>query len=163
MLLLPYENITYKSELSAEEAMVRLTSWVDKEAPFWPLPKKAYNGDITDNNFKIRRTIWYNGVSLPRIIGSVHSINGGSQIIIKMRLSYITMVILCAFALFMPVVCFISSPPGYKLENLRGTLVANCLVILVLYLFATIPFKVESYIARRDLKKIFEAEIVEEQ
>lgn len=160
---LPFENIIYKTKLSNEQAIQKLNDNIEAERRFgFSAPSytysKPYIGQITGNKFKIKRVINYRNSFLPQIKGEVYSEFDGTKIKVNMSLHKFILVftsiwlgivfIGCSFTIY---VLFTKAFAPFILIPL------GLLVFGVALLFNA--FKTESAKSRKDLMRIFEAEI----
>jgi hypothetical protein len=165
MILLPVDNITLKSNLTREEAIVRLSAKVDHVKYFRGFSKnkktKLYEGKISENCFKIRRIISYRNSYLPRISGTIEKDINDTLINVKMRLHI--------FILFIQIVWSIGWFTGFIVTLIssinNGRLDTSLPFITICFLlFAYIlplwAFKYESNKSKVDLKNIFEAVVI---
>jgi hypothetical protein len=102
MNFLPYENLTYKTHLSKEEVLKKLSNKVEPKRGIFPdNGYQPYEGTISENTFKIKRIIGYRNLFLPYIKGKIEESQDSTLIHIKMRLHPFVIVILCIWSLFM--------------------------------------------------------------
>ncbi|RXM40882.1 hypothetical protein BOQ62_03640 [Chryseobacterium sp. CH21] len=80
MKYLPFERITYTTNLSEQEVLTRLSGFVEpKKFGLGRNYIKEYEGSINDNNFEISRVIRNRNSFLPQIIGTVQKIMTGHK------------------------------------------------------------------------------------
>lgn len=160
--LLPIENITYKTHLSADAAINILTENIEPaKSRFFLLskPAKTYEGNIEGNTFNFNRIIGYRNPFVPRIIGSVSSELDGTTIKVKMTLNpTVAILFTLIFGLFLlagiTAIC-ISILTGDLKSSLVGILFA-----LFPYGLAMLGFKFESIPTKKALRKLFQAKII---
>lgn len=162
MLLLPYENLTLTTELTADEARERLSEVIDSPKMFrayWifaPPPPKPYQGTIAGNKFRIRRIINYRNGFLTVIEGNICPDLMGCHIAIKIKLNSIVIL----FLLLWVGICL---PTGLMslLEIFKYKTIApsKCLVQVVMgivgYVICMIAFKIQARIAKKFLYRVF--------
>jgi len=168
MKLLPFENITYKTSLKEDEVIKRLEEKVDQEPglKFGLVKKKnanKYHGSIVKQTFDIYRIISYRNSFLPRITGIVENDFDGTSIRVKMRMHVFVNIFLCSwFGLigYGLVLSFIqmNEKPDFD-SSIFITLFG---LLLFAYALTLGAFKYESNKSKKDLKQLFEADIVEE-
>ncbi|WP_379964307.1 hypothetical protein [Epilithonimonas sp. UC225_85] len=156
---LPIENIVFKTKLSKEQVLLRLSENIEAKKTFGiGNYSKPYIGYITGNNFEIERVINYRNSFLPQIKGNVYSELGGTRINVKM----------------MPVIYVL-----FFMAIWFGGVIIGCLAMFFILFteeftpFILIPFimlvfgigllygafKTESSKSKKDLMRILEAEI----
>lgn len=162
MILLPYENITYRSQLEPETIAIRLQQFTEPEKYFrffWD-KSKSYEGVIENSHFKISRIIFYQNSFLPIIRGKVERKMNSTVIEVKMKMKFlvialIILVWLIGFGIFIKLDSIII----LKDELKTFSFLLPAIIFFFAYLLPMIAFKIESRIAKKFLKKQFEAEI----
>ncbi|MGR3854106.1 hypothetical protein [Chryseobacterium indologenes] len=163
MKYLPFERITYKTNLSEKEVLTRLSGFVEPKK--FGLGKnyiKEYEGSISNNSFEISRVIQYRNSFLPQINGKIQNGNNGTQIQVTMSLNafvFFFLIVWCSFAL----IFFI----GVSIKAIREKEIAVELflplgMLLFVYALTMVGFKSESKQAKEYLRRSFDAEIVKE-
>jgi len=140
MLLLPIENITYQTKLTKEETSKQL-----KDA----IAQKEYEGEVILREiFEIKRVSLFSGNLFgAAILGTIEKApDGGSIIKVKMRPNFFAACLVCFWFMFFLYIFFIT---GNFWEHL-----------LFGYVYVMAFFKFESYQSKKDLKRIFHAEII---
>jgi hypothetical protein len=165
MAFLPFENIEYRSRLSLEEIMTRLSDSTEPEKTFrmnsfGNKPHKPYEGKFDFTSFNIRRIINYRNSFLPRIIGTINKDVNGLTINVKMKLHnavIIFMFVWCSLAGLFSIMSLstIDNSPSFNIINL-----APIGMLILGYLLTTFAFKYESKKSISDLEKIFEATVI---
>lgn len=156
---LPIENIVFKTKLSKEQVVLRLSENIEAKKTFgFGNYSKPYIGYINGNNFEIERVINYRNSFLPQIKGNVYSELSGTKINVKMMPA--------SYVLFFMAIWF-------------GGVIVGCLAMLFILFtegftsFLFLPFimflfgigllygafKTESAKSKKDLMRILEAEI----
>jgi hypothetical protein len=98
MKYLPFENITYTTNLSPEEVVERIQGIIEPNKTFrltgifGNSNHKPYEGTINRNSFSIKRIIGYRNSFLPRITGEIVSNFKGTKIEVKMRLHILVLI-----------------------------------------------------------------------
>ncbi|MCT2560853.1 hypothetical protein [Chryseobacterium herbae] len=160
MKYLPFERIIYKTNLSEQEVVTRLSGFVEPKKFSWgkSSTQKEYEGFVNNNRFEINRIINYRNSFLPQISGTIQKNNYGTQIEITMKLHVLVFAFLlvwCGFTLFFLVgVCSAE-------KKISMVLFIPILMLLFAYGLTMLGFKTESKKSKEFLKKSFEAEIVE--
>lgn len=164
MRFLPVEHITYRTTLKEQDIIKRLRFATGRERSLSFEPDsinsiKTYEGKISEQTFDIKRIITYRNDFSPRIKGTIETTIGGTMISVKMRLSKSTFIFLCfwcggvGFGFFRLLLRALEFDP-------------EMLLFLGMFLFAYVltmgSFKPESNKAKKDLQKIFEADIIDE-
>jgi len=163
MTLLPYEQLIYKSPLSAQELHQKLKEAVEvgpagsKLSVVKKKTDKPYRGEVSAIRFDIVRQINYRNSFLPRITGQIHPQGSGCTIKVKMQLHPFVLI----FMLFWFGILF----------SIGGTIMANGFdtpggswqgaipVLMLLFGYALVMggFKTESRKAKKELATIFNA------
>ncbi|UPT68885.1 MAG: hypothetical protein M0D57_09775 [Sphingobacteriales bacterium JAD_PAG50586_3] len=165
MKLLPAQEIIYKTNLTEEEAIERITlAVIPTRSLEYRLPanmvKRKYSGDIYGPVFKIQRKIGYRNSFLPQITGTIKEEPTGTVVNVSMQMhSFVNTFLLI----------YISIPSAVFITWLVAILAGGefSLGVFIPFLFigfamliSHVGFNYEATTARIDLKKIFEAEIV---
>lgn len=107
MNILPYKNLTYKTHLSKEEIIKKLSDrieprqWIRMSSIFADNSHQPYEGTISENTFKVNRIIGYRNSFLPHIKGKIEESQDSTLIHIKMRLHPLVTIFLCIWSLLM--------------------------------------------------------------
>ncbi|MDR3022710.1 hypothetical protein [Chryseobacterium sp.] len=160
MKYLPYERITYKTNLSEQEVLTRLSGFVEpKKSGLGRNPIKDYEGSINKNRFDISRVIKNRNSFLPQINGAIQENNYGTEIEVTMKLDVLVFIFLifwCSIAIGI----FITIGLTEKIMSLEFFM--PLLMLLFVYALAMVGFKIESKKSKEYLRKNFEAEIIRE-
>lgn len=158
MKYLPFERITYKTNLSEQEVLTRLSGFVEpKKFGLGRNPIKEYEGSVNSNSFEIQRVIKNRNSFLPQISGTIQKNNGETQIKIIMKLHWVVFVFLifwCGFVVLFLIGILVME----DLKSLEFFL--PMFMLLFVYALTMYGFKSESKKSREYLKKSFEAEII---
>ena len=155
MVFLPFENITYLSDLTESEVYSRLRNAVEPRS--YRNYTKPYSGEVNDASFKIQRVIDYRNSFLPRIIGTIQANQSGTEVNVRMGLHPGVLVFLflwCSFATVLFVIFVMNS-----IGNAGFFPFIPILFLLFGYAISTIGFQYESRKSIEELRKIFVAEI----
>ncbi|QBA21182.1 hypothetical protein EU348_08270 [Chryseobacterium indologenes] len=163
MKYLPFERIIYRTSLSEQEVLTRLSGFVEPKK--FGLGKnyiKEYEGSVDNNSFEISRVIQYRNSFLPQINGKIQNGNNETQIQVTMSLNafvFFFLIVWCSFAL----IFFI----GVSIKAIREKEIAVELflplgMLLFVYALTMVGFKSESKQAKEYLRRSFDAEIVKE-
>ncbi|MCT2406680.1 hypothetical protein NZD88_03800 [Chryseobacterium antibioticum] len=160
MKYLPFERIIYRTNLSEQEVITRLSGFVEpKKFSFGKTSTKEYEGSVNDNSFEINRIISNRNSFLPQISGTIQKNNYGTQIGVTMKLHVFVFLFLvgwCGFAmLFLISVCMTQ-------QKVSGDFFGPILMLLFVYGLTMLGFKTESKKSKEFLRKSFEAEIINE-
>ncbi|MGG1923479.1 hypothetical protein AB1278_16810 [Chryseobacterium sp. NRRL B-14798] len=163
MKYLPFERITYKTNLSEKEVLTRLSGFVEPKK--FGLGKnyiKEYEGSVDNNSFEISRVIQYRNSFLPQINGKIQNENNGTQIQVTMSLNafvFFFLIVWCSFAL----IFFIGvSIKAIREKEISVELFLPLGMLLFVYALTMAGFKSESKQAKEYLRRSFDAEIVKE-
>ncbi|WP_338762918.1 hypothetical protein WAF17_18575 [Bernardetia sp. ABR2-2B] len=166
MKYLPYENLTYKTHLSKEEILKKLSDKVEPKRGIFPdNGYQPYEGTISENTFKIRRIIEYRNLSLPCIKGKIEENQDSTLIYIKMRLYPFVIVILCIWSLFMAlgvlvfITMFAQETQNLSLSNLP--FFSFPLLIIISPIVVCKAFHYEGNKSKEFFENLFKAERVE--
>lgn len=161
MKYLPFEHIIYKTDLSEQEVLVKLSGFIDKKKIriFRNNITKEYEGTIDGNSFEITRIIKGRNSFQPQITGEIRENNYETQIEIKMRLHWSVFVFLtfvCSCMLFALISIF------FNAEKISAVSFMPLLMLFTVYIFTMFGFKIESAKSKKDLKRMLEAKIIKE-
>lgn len=161
---LPIENITYKTKLSKEQTIQKLTDNIEAEQSFFGdqnyTYSKPYIGKIIDNNFKIKRAIndsYYESFS-PQIKGEIYSEFDGTKIKVNMKLHSFVLVFMIIWFGGVFIGCIVSIIALFTEEFTPFFIIPFGMLICGILLFYG-RFKAETSTSKKDLLKILEAEI----
>lgn len=163
MKYLPYEDITYKTNLSEQEVLTRLSGFVEpKKFGLGRNYIKEYEGSIDNNSFEISRVIQYRNSFLPQINGRIQNGNDGVKIQLTMSLhAFVSffLIVWCSFAL----IFFIGvSIKAIREKEISVELFLPLCMLLFVYALTMVGFKSESKKSKEYLRRSFEAEIIKE-
>jgi len=162
---LPFENLTYRTNLDYEEVLLRINAVVHPKKTyrvtglFGRHTGKPYEGEVSGNKFKINRIINYRNSFLPQIYGEISKQKNGTLIKLRMKLHALVLfftIILCGVTgvIFLAQLIEIFTVGGFSL-SLFGTLA----MFLFVYLLTTLGFKYESSKSKKYFALLLEAEI----
>ena len=166
MNILPYENVTYKTHLSKEEIIKRLSRETEPKQMFRVGAifgnHKEYEGTVSNSSFKIQRIISYRNSFLPQIIGNIREEKGYTSIEITMRLRNFVII----FIMVWMIIFLLLSPFFIPLffREVESKFVANLasytpfLMLIFIYIISTLSFKIESNTSKLFFERLFEAE-----
>jgi len=162
MNIFPFESVTYESHLSETEIKKRLSGVLkssrNRNMNTGNKGLQSYDGYLSENNFEIRRKINYQNSFLPLIKGEFIQASNKVTIKIKMRLQILVIIFMsiwCGITFSIFVGLFISDVIDNK--PFDNTLMPLGMLVFG-YIITVVGFKIESYIAKKDLKKIFESD-----
>ncbi|PQA90135.1 hypothetical protein B0A69_20890 [Chryseobacterium shigense] len=159
MKYLPFERIIYRTKLSEQEIITRLSGFVEpKKFSFGKTSTKEYEGSINDKRFEINRVINYRNSFLPQLTGIIQKDNYGTQIEVTMKLHVFVFVFLifwCGFVMF-----FLISL-GVVQQKISVFFLVPVGMLLFVYALTMLGFKTESKKSKEFLMKSFEAEIID--
>ncbi|MDN5477606.1 MAG: hypothetical protein L0G39_11795 [Chryseobacterium sp.] len=159
MKYLPFERIIYRTNLSEQEIITRLSGFVEpKKFGFGRTSSKEYEGFINNNCFEINRMINYRNSFLPQIKGTIQKGNYGTQIEVTMKLHLFVFVFLlfwCGFVMFFLIsLCLVQ-------QKISVVFLVPVGMLLFVYALTMFGFKTESKESKEFLKKSFESEIID--
>ncbi|SHM19843.1 hypothetical protein SAMN05444360_1099 [Chryseobacterium carnipullorum] len=159
MKYLPFERIIYRTNLSEQEIITRLSGFVEpKKFGFGRTSSKEYEGFINNNCFEINRMINYRNSFLPQIKGTIQKGNYGTQIEVTMKLHVFVFVFLlfwCGFVMFFLIsLCLVQ-------QKISVFFLVPVGMLLFVYALTMFGFKTESKESKEFLKKSFESEIID--
>ncbi len=165
---LPFEKITYKTDLTESAISIRLDEMIEEEKMFtWKIfsigTTKTYAGQRIGRNFIMRRIILGRNSFLPRIYGTIQPMygEGYTLIHIKMRLHPLPLVFMIVWLSIVGFAALAFTATSIiNLEFNPGVLIPYGMFLFG-YLITIVGFKFESSRSKRELKEIFEAEILE--
>jgi hypothetical protein len=165
MKFLPTENITYKTRLNEDEIIKRLTEIIEpvkalKLRLFNSYSSKPYEGQVNGHMFEIRRIIGYRNSFLPRINGMIVKDYDGVKIKVRMRLHIVVMVLLCICGgVELGFIAFLSGI--LRTSKFDPVTLIPFGMLLFAYGLTMGAFKLESKKSKKDLEKIFEADVIQ--
>ena len=171
MRFLPIENVVYKTNLKEDEIIRRLSENIEpkKIFRFYSLfdSTKPYEGRIIGRNFKIRRVIRYMNSFLPHIRGIINNDLDGLTIKVKMRPHIFVITFICFWCgcVIYNFIAILTTDftHGLCYSEVRAIDIFFTLgMILSAYILSMLAFKFESRKSKKDLRKIFQAEMTEE-
>ena len=154
MKFLPFENITYSTQLDSSECLNRISGI------FANNNYESYEGNIYGKEFIIYRRIRYRNSFLPRIKGVIEKDLDGTKIKVKMKLHPLMLTFICFFLVVIGVICIsvltsITGKEYYESINL-----IHFAMLIFAYGLTMGGFKYESIKSKKYLAQIFEAKIV---
>lgn len=160
MKYLPFERIVYRTNLSQEEIIKRLSDFVEpKKFSFVRNPVKDYEGSVNADSFDISRAITYRNSFLPEIYGSIQKNNYGTEIQVTMCLNgfvFLFTIVWCFIASFSFVIVLMK---GIRDKAIAVEFFIPLIMLLFMYGMTMAGFKIESKKSKEYLRKAFEAEI----
>ena len=161
---LPLEYIIYKTRLSKEQTMQKLTDAIEAEKAFGfgaynYTYSKPYIGRIKGNNFEIKRAINYRNSFLPQIKGTVYSEFDGTRVKVTMKPHSTVLVFMAIWFGGVFIGCIATTSVLLTQKFTPFLLIPfGMLVFGVALVYGA--FKTESSISKKDFMRILEAEIV---
>ncbi|UWX62508.1 hypothetical protein N0B40_09485 [Chryseobacterium oranimense] len=158
MKYLPFERITYKTNLSEQEVLTRLSDFVEpKKFGLGRNPIKGYEGSVNSNSFEISRVIQYRNSFLPKINGIIQKNNYETEIQVTMKLDLFVLIFLIFWCSITASVFIMISLTEKKISI---EFFMPLLMLVFVYIMTMLCFKFESKKSKEFLKKSFEAEII---
>jgi hypothetical protein len=167
MKFLPYENIIYKTRLRQDEVIRRLAENLEPRKSRNSLfgdrgPAKTYEGEIAGSTFHIQRIIYQRNSWLPVISGVVEKEPDGTVIKLKMQLSIFVIIFSCLWCGGVLIGCVFAACNMFTASGFRPVLLGPFAMLVLFYAMTMIFFKRESIRSKKDLRQLFEAEILQE-
>lgn len=162
MPFLPFETLVIETSLSKEEVAINLANNIEPEKiiRFWIKPdRKAFEGRLINDEFKITRIISYRNSFLPVIKGRLQTIGNSTHITMKLRphLSVILFVTVWFSIIGLALVITLASADSYGVLIIPfGLLLLGYALMMGCYLF-------ESSRAKQILTEITKGKIVKRQ
>ncbi len=158
MKYLPYEHIVYRTNLSEQEVIRRISDFVEpKKFGLGKNRIKEYEGFVNNNSFEISRVIQYRNSFLPKINGVIQKNNYETEIQVTMKLDLFVLIFLIFW-------CSISASVFVMISLTEKKMPIESfmplLMLVFVYILTMLCFKFESKKSKEYLKKSFEAEII---
>ena len=165
MVFLPYDIITYKTNLETSEIINRLSEITDQHKLFAfasnaDFAFRHYKGTITKTGFEIVRITSYGNSSKPIIKGSIESNTDGTTIKIKIQLQLYAILIFLFLCSISGIACIYILTQITKESTFDNTEKFPFIFLLGLYAFTLTFFKFESWSVQEELQALFEADII---
>lgn len=167
MKYLPFENITYKTQLDADEILKRLSEIIEPKKTirmkgmFGSNDHKPYEGRIRKNTFSINRIIAYRNSFLPTIKGIIKEDANGTKVNVKIRLHEVAMVFMFIWFGGVGIALLFFLAGMFNDQNFEPLILIPFLMLIFGYVLVTGGFKYESIKSKKYLAQLFEAEIEE--
>ena len=144
------EYIIKTSKSKSEIIQILENNTSEKRSVFYRNYDEFFNGNISEDSFKIQRNISYRNSFLPVIIGTIKETDNGSEISMKMRLSLFVTGFMIFWFSFVIIFCLMM--PFIKFDF------PICLVPYLMLVFGIllviIPNKIETKIAKEKLEEL---------
>jgi len=164
MTLFPFDEITYQTRLSEVEVKKRLADLVEPVKIFrirdFRKKSKPYEGKLNGMKFKINRIISYRNSFLPVITGDMRNQISGITIMVKMRLHLFVFLFLILWFGFAGFGIIITLTYAFKNEDFNLWVLVPTGMFIAAYIGIMAAFKYESSKSKKDLEKLFEAQII---
>lgn len=167
MKFLPIENLTFRTKLSKSEIIGRLAGNIEPErifrfSMFSGKSSKSYEGQIKGDSFDIKRIITYRNSFLPRITGVMETDSYGMTIKVKMRMHILVIFFICFWCGGVILAGVFILTNSFDGSAFNPAALGPFGMLLFAYGLTIGGFKYESGKSKKDLQKIFEAEMIEE-
>lgn len=157
MIPLPYDNFIFESRLTQDEVLERLKSVIEPKKTFrFKFSEKSFEGNLSNHEFQLRRIIKYQNSFLPRINGRITKLGNRTIIETNFRLHTAVLIFLIIWCTIVSIGFF-----GVLSTNNWDMIAFPLGMLLFAYGLTTIAFKVESNIAKKKLKNLLEARLIE--
>lgn len=161
--LLPIENYSFTTHLTAEELEKRLYQIVQPTKGLFNNNDlgKPYEGWVNKNSYVVNRVINYRNSFLPVIIGTYEPFSSLTQVNIKMRLQDFVLVFLAIwFGILSLAIIAISFNIGSNISETPFPKILFPLGMMIFaYLLTILCFKYESSLARKFFSNLFEVQL----
>lgn len=169
MKFFPSEKITYKTKLKEDEIVNRLSQIMEPEKRirlhlFQKGDSKSYEGKMVGRIFKMTRIIRYRNSFLPIINGTIIPDFDGTTIEVKMRLHPFVAVFIGIWMGGVFLACLlmlIEILRTFQTKGFQPMLLIPFGMLLFGYVLTMAGFTYESKKTKKDLQRIFEAEITQ--
>jgi len=122
--------------------------------------RKAYEGQVDRDGFKIQRVIQYRNSFLPQITGTFKRGRTGNEVHVKLKLNLFVLIFICLWMGGVTVACLST----LFISNIAGGLGYFSLIpfgmLLFGYLLTTLAFSYEAKKSEKDLLEIFDGRIL---
>jgi hypothetical protein len=165
MKYLPYENLTFRTKLDAEEILLRIKKNTEPEKMFRMNgllennDHKPYEGNVDGMTFHLTRIISYRNSFLPKISGLIERDFHGTKVTVKMKLSSSTMAFMMLWCGGVALDFFIILIFSMKEKSFKPGILIPLGALLFAYLLTIGGFKSESSKSKEFLSQLLEAEI----
>lgn len=162
-VILPYDNIMLRTEISKNEVLERLNTLVEQDSHAFKknstsYKSKPYFGRITDNDFNIKRAINRNNSFTPNIIGEIKDGMPEATIVqIKMRIDFLVAFVFTAWVFLASIACVFVTYLSIT-DKFQPVFLAPFLAFFAVTIMSLYSYKTESQIAKTDLSELLEAE-----
>ncbi len=161
----PKAEVIYRSNLSAEEVLQRLSEKVEPQKSFgfgWRASYSTpYMGNIFGNSFRIRRVINYRNSFLPSIEGEISPAMSGSRIKVAMKPEPVVKIFMMIWLAGVTFGCIAILTTLFN-EGPKAFIAIPFFMLGMGFLMFYFGFKVEADRSKKDLAEIFEAKIESE-
>ena len=144
------EYIIKTSKSKSEIIQILENNTSEKRSVFYRNYDEFFNGNISEDSFKIQRNISYRNSFLPVIIGTIKETDNGSEISMKMRLSLFVTGFMIFWFSFVIIFCLMM--PFIKFD-FPISLVPYLMLVFGI-LLVIIPNKIETKIAKEKLEEL---------
>ena len=144
---IPYEKITFQSELTPSEIVAKLKI-VTSRFP-WHKPRPEFIGSIFTGGFRIHHNIRNRNSYLPFLIGKIHANNEGSEIVVIMYAH--PLIVLLMLGLFVYVFRIVLTPNF----DIGLKILISLMAIFLHFGMYSMGFDSEVSFAKERLQKLF--------
>ncbi|MFZ1678023.1 MAG: hypothetical protein WAT91_12160 [Saprospiraceae bacterium] len=162
MNILPFKNLSFRSELKPTEIIERMQAVTEAEK-FIRIPifndteTKLYEGEITDQHFSIRRLIKYRNSFLPRIKGEIITESNRTRIEVRMRLHIVIIIFVIFWCTMVGIGCFVFLLLSIRDGKLNPFILVPLMMLIFGYGVTVVAFNYECNKSQKDLEQIFGA------
>ena len=163
MKYLPFESITYETNLDSKEILKRINEEIEPikkfrmSGVFSNYKHKPYEGYINNYSFRMSRIMEYQNSFTPIIKGVIKNNLKGTKINITMELHPFILILMCSLPFIIGIIFVISDYVGIFPFGLNALM--SLLTTFLVYLIMIIAFKFESRKSKEYLFNLFEAKI----
>lgn len=160
--LVPYLKLVITSPLTKTEAERQLSRAVAPRRLGWHLSEdrsEMFEGDVSDDGFSVRRIMRCRSSFTPLIKGYISPLTAGAQIRVTMRLQTRDIIFIMVWVgLVGTLTAFAVADALSSGSTGKGKIFFPFVLLLFLYLLATVGFGVEAGRADQLLREIFQSE-----
>ena len=159
--LLPYQRLVFESQFSKEEILRRLTAEVARRRISFGVfenRRETFEGEVSENGFKISRIIRYRNSFRPIIEGEFFPLVKGVRIEVRMRLQLLVLIFSIVWVSFAVAVAGTVIFQIISRGEFAGGMFIPFGMLLFYFLLVTIAFGLEANKASKLLSEIFAAD-----
>ena len=157
MKFLPFENISFKTNLSQDEVKKRMSKNIEPFGSDWG---RIFEGELKGNLFEIRRNIWYQSSFIPAIKGVIRNDGEKTFLQVEMKLPTLVLIFVCISFGFAFIIFLLFVMAGIFSGHFPIVALLPFGMMVFCYLLTMTSFKLECGKTKKELEKIIEGDIV---